>query len=337
MRKLDVPQTKRQEWTEFSGLIQADINQQLQAASLVIEAANAVLSDKYQNDPAGAGDFAAKIAGYLNKGWSYTGDCFMVSGHWHEPAVGMTPEGIISRHEKKEVFQLAPSNGFIVLMPQGQDYPQSPRIGMSFVVGSANLATQSIKGNFQLLAFGELNEISLQYMRPGNSSVVSAELGEVMDTLGRADALLGLYTNHKDSSFYRQSASKQQAFFRSIIDFVDNAMPAPDSLDRLMLHEADTPVMYIRKPHGEGLIQMLSGVADRRFKVTGEVLGTTVHDLIEDGYKKRYSSPDEIGAAIAGLSLIVKPHAINVSSEEFYGQDLLLPVRKIGRMFLQIV
>ena len=333
--KQEVKRTSRQEWTHFSGEIQQDVNSILDNARIEIEAANLALAELYETDPEAAGEYAANIVEYLDDRWGYKGDVFMVTGKWHEPMFGSTDEGVMSRHQEKDAFNDTISNGFMVKPVENDDGDEAPRVGMSFIVGSTRISTPSIQGSFDILAFAEPHEVSLQYMRPGETAVVSTSVEELAESLQRADSLLYLYTNHKDSAFYQTSAKKQEKFIRSVIDIAEAALPAPDSMDRAYLCDVSTDLIYMN--HTEHGFSSASGEeVEDRMRITGEILGVTIADVLHDGFGKKYNSPDELGATGAGLCLIVSPRDTNFAIPEGCGEYILMPLRAMDSVPLAV-
>lgn len=321
--------TTRQEWSVRAESIQEGINYILEEIRFEIEAANLALEVLYQSDPEAAGEYAVDIIEYLDSLWDYSGDVFLVSGHWHEPMIGMNEEGIFSRHVKKDAFNVARSNGFMVKpIGEGEGEIESPRVGLSFVVAGAPISTPSIQGHFELLAFAEPQETSLQYLRPGDASVVSSDLGEVGAAMSRADALLDLYLNHEDSGFYRAGPAKQEAFLKGIADSLAEVMPAPDTIDKIVLTESITPVVYTFDHPGPGLNRLVAKDPDKPFKITGTVEYATIVDHLIDGLGRGYKSPDELSTSKGGLGLVIKPYSCNFELNDDEGKRLIVvPMR----------
>lgn len=161
MAKHEAIRTVRQEWQEFSEVVQDDINKTLEELTFEIEAANLKIAELYERDPGEAGEFATRAIDYLDSRWDYGGDHFMVTGSWYEPAVAMSHEGVLVQHQKKEAFQPSVSNGFAI-MPGEKNDDTPPRIGKSFIVANFPYASAMMQGQIQLLACADLGEVSLQ-------------------------------------------------------------------------------------------------------------------------------------------------------------------------------
>jgi hypothetical protein len=327
--------TARQEWIEYSGDVQAHINQTLEGMAAEIDGANIILADLYVNDPERAGEYAGDVIDYLDSKWGFAGDHFMVCGEWHAPYVGLSEEGVLSRHQKVEAFNTAQSNGFMV-KPVEQGDEDIPRIGMSFVVGHNHISTPSIQGQFELLAFAEPNEISLQYLRPNDPSVVSGSMKEIRRTLRRLDALLYLHTNDQRSDFYRQSTNKQQRFLQSIIDSATEVLPAPDTADKLILHDAKTRLLLAKDPAKKDVSYLYCHPGEP-FRITGQIVGVTMPDMLDDGFEKHYASPAEMATAVQGLGLVLETHWVNIPVESIANSTLIVPSRAIKKMKLTLV
>lgn len=329
--------TVRQTWTEFSGDIQENVNETLDELDLEIDLANARLAHAYENDPDEAGEIAAEIVEYLDEKWGYTGDVFMVTGTWYYPEAVMSLEGVLCRHEKTEAFNVVSSNGFIVA-PLEHDEDEVPRVGLSFVAATAALSTPYLQGPIQFLAFAEPNEISLQFMRPGSHAVVSSSTEEVTSALSTADALLYAYINHEGTTFFRQNAKRQGAFLRSVIDSVDAVLPAPDSLDRVIMTGSKTSSLFFRDTVSGEIYSSESNEADEGVDFEAEMLGVTLVDALENGYDKKYDSPAEMATFVTGLCAILRPISIkNIDLSEHGDPDLIVPLRAIQDPTVKVI
>lgn len=324
MKRDPAPPTTRQDWDKFSTEAQRDIDQQLSDLQLEIDRANSDLAHLYKADPEASGEYARDIVDYLNDKWRYFDDIFMVTGHWHQPQVTSGLDGILSQHIYSEAFSSARSNGFVAKLVETELSGESPRVGMSFVVSTIELATPNIQSSdIKILAFAEPHEVSLQYLRPDTPEVVSTDANEVGQAIVRADRLLHLYTSHPGSSFFQQSAKKQSDFFDSLSDIVDSSLPRPDSQDVAILHDAATQAVYFKKDD-----QVIEGVIPNsgRVNITGKILGATIPDSWATAQTAHYTSPSELHATGAGLCLIIDQH--NLAIPEVSG-PLLVPYRAI--------
>lgn len=330
--------TTHQEWTKLSGEIQLDVNRVLGEFATEIAATNVVLADLYCTDPEAAGEYSTNIVEYLDDRWGYQNDEFMVVGKWYEPIIEMTDEGVLSRHVKTEAFRVVRSNGFMVKPTEleGTD-DEVPRVGLSFIVSTIGMSTPSIQGNVQVLGFAEPEEISLQYMRPGDTSVVSSSLSEVGETLVRLDSLLLLHTRHGDSSFYRQSQKKQQSFIRSVIDSAAEVLPSPETKDQLLLDGIKTLAIHVKSSGTKEVSHLYAKELSQPFLISGEVLGVTLPDILEHGFEKKYDSPDDFIAAGEGLGLIVEPHETNVDLSKFENPICVIPIRAVRKLVLGLI
>jgi hypothetical protein len=341
MERDDKPQTTtREDWTQSSREIQTDINETLNNMTPDIEMANMLLRKAYKEE--GAEDKVTEISNniieFLNDKWGYDGDYFLVSGAWYEPMVGMNVEGILSRHTKAETLAPATSNGFMVsILHDSEEDEEVPRVGMSFAVGAAAVNTPSIQGSFELLAFAEPNEISLQYLRPREAEVVSTKLGEVVECLIWTDSLLELHLNHPGSNFYKLSAKKQREFFASIIDSVEEILPAPESLDKLEIYDAITPIVHYKKKSGKGVVYIEGKDFEKPLEISGHVIGVTVIDTMETEASMRYTHSNELGASGMGLSLIIAPYTQSYSLEGYEDRDVIVPIRTCSALKLGLV
>ncbi len=328
MARHEFVRTTRQEWQEFSDVVQDDVNETLRNLSLEAEATNLKIADLYDDNPEEAKAVAIDAVRYLDSKWDYAGDHFMVVGAWSEPQIAQDSEGIMARHQKKEAFRPSVSDGFAAYSPAVNE---PPRVGLSFIVANFPFSAVAMRGDMQLLAYADINDVSIQFMRHGDAKVASSELSEVVNALVRADSTFNLYTNHQNSSFYRQNAKKQETFLRAITESIQEVLPAPDSLERLVIEGAVTPELYMQNPKKPGLAMMRAEQGESPYLVSGHVVGVAVHDLLINGPDRQYLTPDELDSSRTGLSLMVRPDSANFTVDGYEGY-FLLPMRKLDSM-----
>lgn len=329
--------TVRQDWEEFSGEIQDDIDRTLEYLALEIDAANARLADEYVNNPEEAGRVANDITEFLDSKWGHNDEIMMVTGSWHYPQIALGTGGIMITQAKTEAFNIAYSNGFMVniIEHNGQEVP---RVGLSFIADKIAISTPMLQSKeVHLLAFAEPNEISLRYLRPGSTEVVGGSLDEVAHAIGTADALLNAYLNHEASDFYRQSAKKQEAFLRKLITSVEDVLPAPDSLDKVIVDQVGVAKIYFRDKKTGKVSSYEVSPDQAHLTVTGDVLGVTVLDVYIDGFGTKYDYPDDMMSAEEGLCLIVKPRELNFDMTEYGSPDIVMPLRTMDSPEIKII
>ncbi len=327
--------THRQEWNEHSDLVQDDINRTLKEFGVEIEAANITLAELYETDPEAAGEFGVDIVEYLDDHWRYASDLFHISGSWYKPIIELSEEGVQIHQSVEPAFNIVQSNGFMVKLIENEDGDELPVVGMSFVLGSEKITTPNIQGEFYVLAFAELDGISIQYLRPGDTSVVSTELGEVSETIHRIDSLLRLYTNHEGSAFFQQTARKQEKFLRSLIEQVEAVLPAPGALDKVILRDIETSIVRTKLIKDDTLVNLRS-VNGEKFKVSGSLVGVTMADIADKGFGVHYKSPQDHSIAKDGLSLIVQPSETNINLSDSMNSDLLIPLAAIDNLSMTL-
>lgn len=331
MKREPVPLTARQTWDKDSNEWQDNVNETLADLSPVIASANVALAQLYATNSEEIEEYAINVIEFLNDKWGcYIGDRFMVTGHWHEPAVAVGNEGILSRLSYSEAFAAVTSNGFVVNPMESEDSNDPPKVGMSFSVGCFPFSSPSMKGIFELLTFAEPHEISLQYLRPGTSEVISADVNEIGDAIMRADALLHLYTSHPNSTFFKQSAKKQTEFFRSILNTVEITLPRADTLDEACIHDAVTEAIYY-KDNGELVKEYPRNTETRG--ITGRIIGVALPDMWQSPVEQKYTNPYDLQCAETGLCLIVDSHNLNLSSQN---DQILIPYRAIDNFGLSV-
>ncbi len=324
--------TVRQDWVEFSGSAQQDVNQTLADLQLEIEIANARLAQLHNEDPEQAAELAYEMIEFLDSKWGYFRDYFMVTGKWYTPTeLAIGDEGFMMHHEKSDAFNIAKSNGFTVYPIESEDEDDYvPEIGLSFIVGSQPISTPKFQGRFEMLAFAKPSEISLQFMRPNTSDSVGASIEEVSAAIENADALLRVHLNDTRSTFFESTATKQGAFLQSVIDYATDALPPVDSLDRVTMHDTEPTLVYVRDSK-QGKIYSLGLQSGAPIVIEhGVVLDFTTIDTLKDGIgKKRYTSPAEMNAYKYGLCAVVSPTRCNIDLSDYNNPDIIVPLRSI--------
>ena len=340
--KHEAKPTTRLEWTQFRDHIQNDVNETLDDLSLEIEAANLYLAQLYADGRIDELEqFANEKVNELDERWKYSGDYFMVSGTWHNPTVQGSPHGVHVDHMRESVLQTAASNGFIVqAIEKGNDDEPVPQIGYSFLATNQALYLNSsfVQLGFQPLAFAELDAISLQYMRPGeNAEVVSAELDEIFDRVARAESLIELYTNTPFSQFYDQSAKKQQAFFADMIQMIDDAMPAPDSLDALAAHITTRRVYKANVT--DTYLRIDAHDASQDFELQGKVAGFLSLNQLPHDKIRRFAKPEDLVDNSASLLAIVQTYDQNFFEKNSFepGTPLLVPLDDVVSLSARLI
>jgi len=321
----DRQDSTRKEWDDFSGNVQSDVNEILTQLDIEIEKANLDLES--MTDEGEIRQYVREIIAFLDKEWGeYRGDSFLVSGNWLEPTVAMDYEKIISRLEPAEAFRVARSNGFMAYPLDGS----SPcRIGLSFIVASAEIQSPSIQGGFDLLAFGYPDQLSLQFLRPKGGEVVSTESSELSSAINRADSLLRLYLNDPRSNFYKLSAKRQQIFLNDMLQSIEGVMPSPESMDKLMIREGKASVVYF-KESAEGGILTVTPKENEHFMISGHVVGVTIVGTPHGNFdSKKYLGPHEIHASESGISFVVEPGSAPYQVAGYEDRDQIVSVRSL--------
>lgn len=199
-------------------------------------------------------------------------------------------------------------------------------MGLSFVVGSAQILSPSLQGGLNFLAYADTSDVTVQFLRPGNNEVVSSDPAQVWKSLHDADSLFYLYTNHPGSTFYNLNAKKQERFVRDIIDAAEQTFPAADAYDQAFIHDAELRTIFFKK---DGKI-VSGGSGDSKFIISGAILGVTLVDIFGHGFGKQYTSPEDFHAVESGLCLIVRPEQANFPMESNEFEHILLPLRALS-------
>lgn len=331
--------TARQNWQHHADEVQRHVNTALEELTAEIDATNHVLFE--YEDPADVEEFAVEMLDEYNSRWPYHEDVFLVTGRWHKPVESIRPDGIISVHEQAYAFDKAISVGFSLkwLNDPSDDEEMVPRIGYCFKMGSFNLLTPTMRAEgVDLLAFAEIGEVSLQYLRPNNDNLVSAEEEEVAETFLRLDRILDLCLSHPDSTFYKLSGRRQQRFLEAMIDEATEVLPDPGTADRLILDNAKTPVILSKDPSQAGRSGVIELMRPNRknFRITGDIIGITLADVLGDGYGHRYRSPADLQTAHQGIGFVVEPTEVNFDMSELPSSTLIVPSRAVKNLSLVV-
>jgi|GEM_PF-6566155 len=322
--------SQREEWQELSGYYQTEIDERLALLEDEIIIANATLEkidededlERYQ-------DYSQQTIERLDEQWGHNGDIFLVTGNWLEASIAWNDESILVRHNRKEAFTKAKSNGFIVNRVADEDGVEYPRVGMSFIAADLPFRSPLMQGNIDILCFAELYEISLQYLRHASREVVSTTTKDISEAIERATSLLELYTTHEGSAFYRQSASKQQAFLKAIVDSVEQTLPDHSSQDKLVVKNLQVPYVFVNDNFGDGYKPIGAMAEEAPLEITGRVMGVTLTDITPDYRVERYENLDQMDHRLTGLCLIVEPFDKNFDGDEYDDNDLIIPLRQM--------
>ncbi len=327
--------TTRQEWDEYAGEFQREVDRTLAELTSDIEAANLIIAEKYSINPDQGNEYAVDAVEHFNDSWPYFEERFLVIGKWLKPEVSVGDNGLFIKESEEDAFQAAESMGFSVYGSSEESTP--PKIGLSLCVSDVHIKNALLSLQANILSFAELDKISLQYLRPGNLDVVSSDLSEFGEALQRADALVRLYTTHADSEFYRVSGRRQQQMIDSIIQSIEETLPKPETLDRLIA-EITTQSIYLQNYNGLPLAQ-LNAKSEIPIDISGAVLGITTVDksrLSHGETQKRYATPEECTLANDGLSLIIHPRKVNFDLPDYKG-NFILPIQLADDITFELI
>lgn len=328
--------TKREQWDLFSAQAQADVVDKLARLGPEIEAQTMYIDHLMATDYSVAEDHMTQVTRDLDKQWGYVGDYFLVTGSWLQPVFEQSPNGIQVEHVAAEVYARSKSNGFMVIVHEDEDGVRHSAIYMSFITMRESLSTPYLQADINLLALAEIEKVSLQYLRPSNLGVVSTSSEEIFEAMQRADSLLYIYANHYRSTFYESNARKQNNFLRQIIQIAEKPLPAPETLDAVVLEDIEVPYFYFRKPGVEKLSIANENPDEPDYKICGRLLGFTITDILADGDNTLHDDPEEFEAATEGLSLIVEPAEANFDLEVLEGSVTYIPLHAAKTMTMSV-
>jgi hypothetical protein len=232
-------------------------------------------------------------------------------------------------HYKTEAFKIVRSNGFAAnLYTDDTDEDEHHlKVGLSFLVSQGNMYTGVMQGSFAFLAFAQLNEISLQYMRPGTPETVGASADEIQQAVQAADVMLAAHIGAQYTNFFDVSANKQGQFLKSVIEQARETLPPMESLDMAVINEAVISSCYARHPISGDIITIgsPSGSPFQFEKVA--ILDFATVDTLRDGFGvKHYKSPNDLTYS-KGLCAVVTPTENTMSLPEGEISDLIVPIK----------
>ncbi|MGB3023691.1 MAG: hypothetical protein WBB39_02685 [Candidatus Saccharimonadales bacterium] len=316
--------TKRQEWRVMRDWHQSELNEALAKMELTVEYWNLLLADAdAHGDTEKVAALATEAIEALDNEWQFHHDFFMVSGKWYYPKIAFGDGGVIGEHVYEDAFASCQSNGFIV------DYVERggqmvPRVGMSFIVGTIPIANTLVQGTIQPLAFAEPHEISLSYMRPGSTEVVSSDLQQIGNALERAESILRLYLSSEHSSFFRQSEQKQQVFFMSLIEMVEETLPDRSSLDALVVSQIELTRFYYKTQERAIAVVLPPG---QTLSLGGTVIGVTILEHLDHVPGTVLRSKDDMIDSAAQICLIVQTNSRILHNGELVTEgDIIIPL-----------
>lgn len=320
-------QTQRQSWEAYARDVQQDVDSTLERAGEIIDHAHFFLEQLQREDTEAYTQYAREVVEELDELWSHHGDLFFVSGHWHAPdGAHIGFNGFHTEHNFIEASRSAHSAGFIV-KPVEINGVELPRIGMSFCLKQITVSYPMYQAVVNLLAFAELKDISLQYMRPDGSEVVSSNIDEVVRAMLRANSILREHLASEDSAFYQASAENQRKFIDAMIESCEQTLPKTDTLDRLDLVRSTTQHVFINNFAGDqGKIGHVD--SESPIEIVGRIEGFSTLDIIQDASIKQYRRPEDIHASDSGLCVLVSPNEgyMQEFQEQYGSGQLVIPV-----------
>lgn len=337
----ETPAITRKNWEIVSAEHQREVNELLNDLQPEIDMINLNLAKlTSENTQEELTDYCTEALKYLNKKWeSCSGEAFLVSGQMYLPEVEATPFNISYQPEKVSNCMAAYSQGFTVSPVDFNQHDSTVpeyKVGMMFAQPSnMQVDTPWMFIQCQPRILAQPHEISLQYLRPSYADVVSGDIDEVKDSITRVDAILQLYLKSRYSNFYKISGKKQEKFILSMINSVNDVLPAPETNDTVRITNAQTQELVIRGFNpDEGTVKFTE--PQEPFNVDGFVKGVTVLDFI-DSEGQQITSPDNLDENSFGLSLIVSPYSINHEIEGYDDQDVIIPLSQLMSCNFELV
>lgn len=320
--------TTAKEWRARSQEINDDVNARLQGFSEAAETINLTLAELMQQDPERAYQYANEVIQQLDSEWPYHGDVFFVTGAWHEPTTTLIgANGVSVEHNKAQAFTTTHSNGFSFkfIAATEEDTPPTPRIGLSFIEGRVPLTSVYLQGNITPLAFAEPHEISMHYLRPGSSEVVSADLQDIGHAIEQSTSLLHLMTTHPGSEYHKASPKRQRQMIQRLVATVEDTLPTPESFDKLFI-SSDTRILQLIDTSRSSSPLNLVAKQHSLIHVEGDVVGVTDTTTTVDGVE------------IKSIGLIVtpEPESSNLKPESYGSGSFIIPVLEAESLNLEL-
>lgn len=318
------------EWSKLAEFVQEDVNKTLESFEPYLNTANQKIEKLFKTDQVAAYNYAQEVVRELDKRWEYFHDLFMVTGKWYYPDnPSFSFNSINCEHYKTEAFKIVRSNGFAANLytDDNDEDEQHLKVGLSFIITQGSIETGALQGNFAFLAFAQLNEISLQYMRPGTPETVGASAEEIQQAVQAADVMLAAHIGAQYSNFFDVSVNKQGQFLKSVIEQAQQTLPPMDSLDVAIINDAKISSCFARHPISGEIITLgsLNGSPFEFEKLAILDFGTV--DTLRDGFGvKHYKSPNELTYS-KGLCAVVTPTENTMSLPEGEISDLIVPIK----------
>jgi hypothetical protein len=215
---------------------------------------------------------------------------------------------------RRETFTTATSLGFEVQM---HDQNQPPRVGLLFNLGRHAISASYLRGVYDVLAVGALDDLSLTYLappKPSNEQLVQQSTRVLLD----ANKKLRQAYARPNSDFYRLGHADQQAFVGTLIEEVTSAMCA-EAYPSYVL--AEVPFVYIRQPDQQRRFFRRVAVPEGKLAgwvETASVLELQKLDAAPLARKRELLDPD------AGICLVCRlPNADEVA--KFGTTDVFIP------------
>lgn len=290
-------ETVSQRWESRRKNVQQALEANIQALGPQLEACNRELAKgalRLSSDDAVFTSFKHTLTQEIDQGWHFGDTQLLVTGRWQKTHLGaprLEEDALILPTERRAepAHEVAISKGFVVISdPERQDvfcmsHLFAPKEGRA-MYGVHGLDTGYVDLNYQPYATALPQDITLGYYGSGVAQE-TADVREIAGVLESVDEKLRSRLSSNASSFFRQSANQQQAYFQQLIDRAYATVPSLSSGFALVTNIAAHDV-YIADP-ATGLPKQDESAGSNIELVSGKVQDFTIFETWQSVRERR--------------------------------------------------
>lgn len=280
-------------------------------------------------------ELASQAIVSLDQKWKpFYGDTLHVSGQWYTPELASNGSSLHFPMIKREAFNVFPNNGFMVM-----NGDQKPRIGLSFVLGRMPLRSPAMQGDIDVLAFADINEVSLMYVHPSPQKTkrTSEKVNHrFVESVSLYDGLLDLHFSSPNSEFYRQSLTHQKRFLTDIVNNLNNFLPSPEYGEPALCDSVIAPYVYRRVLTDDCPAWEKIAADNGPIIMKGRVECIDLLETVKLDSGQPFRSQEQLVDKNAGVCLVLAVEACNVADRIFSDQPVYVPLRPAESLCLRV-
>lgn len=259
----------------------------------------------------------------LDAKWPFFHDEIHVSGKWYVPQISLSHSQFNFAMQKAEAFNIVRSNGFQVFEAQ----EDTPRIGLSFIVSDLPIYSAAVQGNFSILSFADLKDVSLLYIRPNETESLQPDMSDLAERMVYYDQLLKLHYQNHNSEFFRKNGRQQYRFLTHVTDKINESLPAPQNGIKSVCSQVEVPYVYHRVHDVTGSKwQRVISADNENILMAGNIEGIGILDMSELDIHKPLRSKDQLVDPDSGICLILQVEECSIP-DIFNSQPVYVPIR----------